>query len=101
VAQEFELSKLRIEAEREVRVATAHAQASMFTKMTANLYGTTADVEKLMHAFANGQGAANTVNGFVTNIDQPVRELLQVMGEGVVQMAGKANGHAKQRVSEE
>jgi flotillin len=99
VAQEFELSKLRIEAEREVRVATAHAQASLFTKMSANLYGTTADVEKLMQAFVNGQGTANLLNGFVAQVDQPTKAALRTMGEGVAQLAESVldarNGHAK------
>jgi len=99
VAQEFELAKLRVEAEREVRIAVAHAQATLFTKMTANLYGTTADVEKLMSSFVNGQSAANALNGFLANVDQPAKEVLQSLGEGVAQLSAsvleRQNGHAK------
>src|SRR5688572_27112559 len=64
VAQEFELAKLRVEAEREVRVAIAHASASLFTKVQANLYGTPEDVARIGDAFLKGQGAAATANGF-------------------------------------
>lgn len=64
VAQEFELSKLRIEAEREVRVAIAQSSASLFQKVQANLYGTPADVAKIGEAFLKGQNAAATANGF-------------------------------------
>jgi len=64
VAQEFELSKLRIEAEREVRVAIAQSSASLFQKVQANLYGTPADAAKIADAFLKGQNAAATANGF-------------------------------------
>jgi flotillin len=64
VAQEFELQKLRIEAEREVRVAIAQASATLFTKVSANLYGTPEDVARISQAFLNGQSAALTANGF-------------------------------------
>ncbi|MEZ4221912.1 MAG: SPFH domain-containing protein [Polyangiaceae bacterium] len=69
VAQEFEIAKLRVEAEKEVRIATAHAQASLFTKMQANLYGTTADVEKLMTSLLAGQRVATTLGGFFDTAD--------------------------------
>jgi uncharacterized membrane protein YqiK len=105
VAQEFELSKLRIEAEREVRVAFASAQATLFTKMTANLYGTTADVEKLMRSFVDGQSVANTLNGFVANVDQPAKDVLQKLGEGVAQLSSglldRPNGHTKRSAAEQ
>jgi flotillin len=64
VAQEFELQKLRIVAEREVRVAIAQASATLFTKVQANLYGTPEDVARIGDAFLNGQKAALTANGF-------------------------------------
>jgi hypothetical protein len=101
LAQEFELSKLRVEAEREVRIATAHAQATLFTKMTANLYGTTADVEKLMSAFVNGQSMASAVNGFIDAVDGPAKELVQTLSEGVAQLAEGRNKHARPRAAEQ
>jgi flotillin len=64
VAQEFELAKLRIEAEREVRVAIAQSSASLFQKVSANLYGTPEDVAKIGEAFLKGQNTAATANGF-------------------------------------
>ncbi len=64
VAQEFELAKLRIEAEREIRIAVASASATLFQKVEANLYGTPADVAKMSEAFLKGQNAAATANGF-------------------------------------
>jgi flotillin len=90
VAQEFELSKLRIEAEKEVRIATSHAQASVFTKMTANLYGTTEDVEKLLASFVAGQSTASALNGFLSHADEPTKALIGTLGKGVAELAGAA-----------
>lgn len=70
VAQEFELSKLRIEAEREVRIAVANASATLFTKVQANLYGTPEDVAKVNEAFLRGQRAALTSGGFFEVADE-------------------------------
>jgi uncharacterized membrane protein YqiK len=64
VAQEFELAKLRIDAEREVRIASANASAHLFTKVSANLYGTPEDVAKLNEAFLSGQRIATSASGF-------------------------------------
>lgn len=87
VAQDFELSKLRIEAEKEVRIATAHAQATIFTKMTANLYGTTADVEKLLGSFVAGQSAASALSGFTSQADDATKAVLGALGKGAAELA--------------
>ncbi len=65
VAQEFELAKLRIAAEKEVQVALAEAQATLFTKMEANLYGTPEDVTKILESLTRGQQLAKGIEGFV------------------------------------
>ncbi|MEM1418110.1 MAG: hypothetical protein AAGH15_24655, partial [Myxococcota bacterium] len=65
VAQEFELAKLRIAAEKEVHVALAEAQAKLFTKMEANLYGTPEDVTKILESLTRGQSLAKGIEGFV------------------------------------
>lgn len=69
VAQEFELSKLRIEAEKEVRIALANAHASLFTKMEANLYGTPEDVTRILGSLTKGQALATGIGGFVEAAD--------------------------------
>jgi len=57
-AQEFELAKLRVQAEREVRIANAHASATLFSKVQASLYGTPADVARIGDSFLKGQSTA-------------------------------------------
>lgn len=90
VAQEFELAKLRIEAEKEVRVAVASAQASLFTKMTANLYGTTDDVARIAESLLRGQTTAEVVNGFFAQANQGTRELAAGLGHGLGALATAA-----------
>jgi hypothetical protein len=90
VAQEFELAKLRVEAEREVRIAVAHASATLFSKVQASLYGTPADVARISESFLKGQGAAAAVNGFfesssdtttgaMARLSQSAEQLLQAL----------------------
>ncbi|MBN1607664.1 MAG: hypothetical protein JW940_13590 [Polyangiaceae bacterium] len=64
VAQEFELAKLRVQAEREVRIAIANASATLFSKVQASLYGTPADVARIGDSFLKGQSTAAVANGF-------------------------------------
>jgi len=83
VAQQFELDKLRVEAEKEVRVAFAHAQATVFSRMEAKLYGTTEDVQKLLESMVRGQGAATLVNGFMEHADGSTKALASMLGQGL------------------
>lgn len=69
VAQEFELSKLRIAAEKEVHVALAEAHAKLFAKMEANLYGTPEDVTKIVQSLTQGQSFAKGISGFLDAAD--------------------------------
>jgi uncharacterized membrane protein YqiK len=90
VAQEFEIQKLRVAAEKEVRIAMANAQASLFTKMEANLYGTTADVEKLLASMVQGQSLASTLNGFLSHGDEATQQLVNILTKGASEIASAA-----------
>jgi len=95
VAQEFEVAKLRIEAEKEVRIAVASAQASLFTKMTANLYGTPADLARITESLTKGQSAAELVNGFLGHADERTRDMLSSIGDGLAKATSAVVSHAK------
>ncbi len=88
VAQDFELEKLRIEAEKAVRVAVANAQASLFAKMTATLYGTPEDVRKIMGSLVQGQTFAKGLHGFFEGADEPTRAVVGSLAAGVGELAG-------------
>jgi flotillin len=87
VAQEFEIAKLRVEAEREVRVAIAHASATLFTKVQANLYGTPADVARIADSFLKGQGVAAAANGFFEVASSATDGALGKLGQSASELA--------------
>jgi uncharacterized membrane protein YqiK len=68
-AQEFEIAKLRIEAEQNVRIEAAKALAVIQGKITANVYGTPEDVAKMQSAFANGMGLSSILGGFMDGVN--------------------------------
>jgi len=73
VAQDFEIAKLQVSAEKEVRIATAQAQATMFSRIDARLYGTPEDVNKMIGSFTGGQEWATKVEGLLERLDPSVR----------------------------
>ncbi|MCC6664427.1 MAG: hypothetical protein IT375_11815 [Polyangiaceae bacterium] len=88
VAQDFDLAKLRIHAEREIRIAVANASATLFTKVQANLYGTPEDVAKINEAFLRGQRAALTSGGFFEVADPKTLEVIEGARAGVSEVVG-------------
>ncbi len=90
VAQDFELKKLEIEASRSVRIATAQATASLFTKMEAKLFGTPEQVERLMGSLLSGQSAATLANGFLETANSKVGDALAQVGDNIGELASAA-----------
>ncbi len=64
-AQEFELAKLRVSKEAEVRIESARATATLVSKITGTVVGTHEDVANLLGALKNGMGIANNAEGFL------------------------------------
>lgn len=73
VAQEFEIAKLQVAANREVRIATANAQATMFSRVEAKLYGTPDQVNAMLRSFSEGQDWATKAEGFLENMDESTK----------------------------
>lgn len=71
-AQEFELAQLRIEAEKQIRIELARAQGQIYSKITANLYGTPEDVARMSQAFGQGAGLSQTIDGFLKSASEPL-----------------------------
>lgn len=88
VAQEFELGRMRIEAEKEVRVALANAHATLFAKVQATLYGTPEDVARMSESLLRGHGAAATVEGFLAHLGPDARTTVGRVGDAVADVAG-------------
>lgn len=90
VAQGFELEKLRIEAERTVRIATAEASATMFSKMEAKLFGTPEEVNKLLSSVVSGQSVASAANAFFSSTEGSTTEVVEKLTRGLGRLATSA-----------
>src|SRR5215470_10081747 len=63
-AQQFEIEKLRITKEAEIRIAGAQAMATLGGKIEAKVVGTPEDVAKMTQSYMRGMGVARTIDGF-------------------------------------
>lgn len=66
VAQEFEIAKLRIDAEARVRIAASGAMADLMGSVKAQVFGTAEDVAKMTGQYMRGMGLANIAEGFLS-----------------------------------
>jgi uncharacterized membrane protein YqiK len=64
-AQEFEVAKLRVSKEAEVRIEAARATATLVGKIEGKVFGTHEDVARMVHSFMSGMGISNTAEGFL------------------------------------
>jgi len=90
VAQEFELSKLRIEAETTVRVEMAKAAASFGSKIETTLYGTPEDLAKMQTAFLDGMKWSKVAEGFVEGAGDHTLAVAAQVGQAAGELAGAA-----------
>lgn len=82
-AQQFELAKLRITREAEVRIAGAQASAKLFGSINAQVFGTPADVSRMVGHYMDGMGVARAVDGFLAGADNgngAARQMLSLLG---------------------
>ena len=65
-AQEFEIMKLRVVKEAEVRIATAQATATLVGRIEGKIFGTPETVSSMVQSFMNGMGVSSTAEGFLS-----------------------------------
>lgn len=93
VAQDFELAKLRIEKETEWKIATAHATAQFYGKITANVYGTPEDVAKMSTEYLSGMGIANRAEGFLDGAGDKTHGAIGMTGTTLLNMLQSITDH--------
>jgi flotillin len=94
-AQQFEIEKLRLVKEAEIRIAGAQAMATIGGKIEAQVVGTPEDVAKMTDAYMRGMGVARTINGFFSGADDQTLEGV----EGISQKLAALVGAAAQRIA--
>lgn len=82
-AQDFELAKLRVVKEAEVRIEAAKATVNLVGHVQAKVYGTPEDVAKMTNAWMSGMGIAKMVNGFFDGAAAETSEATQAVAAQV------------------
>ena len=90
VAQDFEIAKLRIVKEAEIRIAAAGAMAELMGSIKAQLFGTPEDVAKMTQRFMTGMGFANAAEGFLSNVGPQTAASVEQLEGLIKELAAKA-----------
>jgi len=101
VAQDFEIAKLQVEADKQVRVEMAKATATFGQKVNMELLGTPEQAAELWRRLMTGMGTAKLVDGFINaagpetlaTAKSVVSAATGLMTAGAKRLAGEANGH--------
>jgi hypothetical protein len=79
-AIEFETTKLRIEADKDVQMAMAAALGQFMSKGNYNIYGDPTTMSQMFTQYAQGMGFSNKVDGLLKTLPGPLADLISGMG---------------------
>jgi flotillin len=85
-ALEFELQKLRVEAERDVQKQMAVALGQMLSKGNMNIYGDPETLSKMNQQFMNGMGIGKTVDGTLNSLGLDSKDVLPQLAALLAQL---------------
>ena len=94
-ALKFELDKLRIQAEKEVRIAAAQALGNMLAKANMQIYGDPDTMAKMSTQFLRAASLGVAADGFLKSLPEEGRDLLENLGVAVINQV-KPAGSADQ-----
>jgi hypothetical protein len=98
-ALEFETTKLRIEADKEVQMALASALGQFMSKGNYNIYGDPTTMSQMFNQYSQGMGFSNKLDGMLKTLPGPLQDVLAGMGPQATQLleefvkARSGNGH--------
>jgi len=88
-ALKFELEKLRIEADREVRIQAAMAMGNMMAKANIQVFGDPDTMAKMSYRFMQAAGIGQAVDGLMTSLPPKARELIDSFGSLIASYTAK------------
>ncbi len=97
-ALKFELEKLRIEAEKEVRVQAAISMGNMLAKANLQIFGDPETMAKMSERFLRAASWGSAAEGLVSHLPPEVKAMLGKLGEavaGTVVPASAGDGNDK------
>jgi flotillin len=83
---EFETTKLRIEADKEVQMALAAALGQFMSKGNYNIYGDPTTMSAMFSQYTQGMGFSNKLDGMLKTLPKPLQEVLAGMGPQATEM---------------
>jgi flotillin len=90
-ALEFELQKLRIEAQRDVQAEMAKALGQMLSKGNMNIYGDPETLAKVNQQFMNGMGVGAAVDGTLSGLGLDSKDVLPQLAVLLTQLGVAMN----------
>ena len=96
-ALKFELEKLRIDADRDVRIAAAQSMGNMMAKANVQVFGDPETMAKMSERFMSAASIGTAAEGFLRTLPPEGRTLLDGIVKGVAAKASgsKASGNGK------
>ena len=88
-ALKFELEKVRIAAEKEIRIAAANAMGQMMAKANMQIFGDPDTMTRMSQRFMTAAGVGQTVDGLMSTLPPQAQELLAKLSGQL----GLSNGH--------
>ena len=82
-ALNFELEKMRIMADRDVRIQAAQAMAGMFAKAQMQIFGDPATMAQMSQQFMRAASLGNAADGLMKTMPQGGQELLEKLLSGL------------------
>src|SRR3954463_4864916 len=83
-ALKFELEKMRIEAERDVRIQSAQAMGQMLNKAQMQIFGDPDTMARMSERFMRAASYGSAADGLLKNLPPQARELLSKLGVGAI-----------------
>ena len=83
-ALQFELDKLRIQADKEVRIAAAQALGNMLSKANMQIFGDPETMAKMSAQFMRATSMGVAMDGFLKAVPAEGRDLIERLGSAVM-----------------
>jgi uncharacterized membrane protein YqiK len=103
-AIEFEVTKLRVEADKDVQIALAAALGQFMSMGNYTIYGDPTTMAQMFTQYKQGMGFSNKLDGMLNTLPGPLQDVLAGMGPQASQMLEEflkqraGNGHAAPKV---
>src|SRR5258705_8916676 len=98
-ALKFELEKMRIEAERDVRIQSAQAMGQMMNKAQMQIFGDPDTMARMSERFMRAASYGSAADGLLKNLPAQASELLSKLGVGalgqIAELGGNGNGNGE------